>query len=133
MPPKPAASTATGAGAAAPKTPAAAHATKDEHHAEDPAANAPEDDGVVKQGTFSFPDGATYTGEYRSMGGKLMRHGRGRMVHGPEQYDGDWDNDAMQGRGVYRFASGASYEVRGAWRELRRRGRSSNVMMAMRR
>ena len=39
-----------------------------------------------------------------------MRHGKGKMIDGPEIYDGTWDMDKMNGFGTYTFATGAIYE-----------------------
>lgn len=60
-------------------------------------------------GTFIFVDGAKYVGEYIAVQGKRLRHGKGQFTDGPEAYDGEWANDAMEGQGKYTFASGALY------------------------
>jgi hypothetical protein len=107
MPPK-AASTP------APSKPPPASA-KDEKPEENQATTAtpPEDENIIKKGVFSFADGATYTGEYRTTSnGVIQRHGHGVYQYGPETYDGQWEGDAMHGRGTFHFASGAVYEVR---------------------
>ena len=44
----------------------------------------------------------------------MMRQGRGRFVDGASEeqtYEGEWADDMMQGRGTFRYASGAKYEV----------------------
>ena len=44
-----------------------------------------------------------------------MRHGRGVYIDSADEaqkYEGEWSDDMMQGRGTFRYASGATYEVR---------------------
>jgi len=38
-----------------------------------------------------------------------MRHGTGKYTHEFYSYDGEWEDDAMHGKGLYKYASGASY------------------------
>ena len=43
-----------------------------------------------------------------------MRHGHGMYVDGVAEgqtYEGEWQEDVMQGRGIFRYASNAKYEV----------------------
>merc|ERR1719198_1963179 len=61
------------------------------------------------EGTFMFVDGAQYVGEFTAVGGKRLRHGKGKFIDGPELYEVEWVNDAMEGQGTYKFASGATY------------------------
>jgi hypothetical protein len=62
-------------------------------------------------GSFSFPDGSRYEGEYSHIGeASKMRHGKGSYVNGPERYSGEWSGDKMNGQGTYEFASGAVYK-----------------------
>ena len=61
------------------------------------------------EGTFMFVDGAQYVGDFVAVGGKRIRQGKGKFIDGPELYEGEWVNDAMEGQGTYKFASGASY------------------------
>ena len=45
--------------------------------------------------------------------GVKLRHGRGVYVDGAsedQRYEGEWVDDAMQGRGTFQYASGAKYE-----------------------
>jgi len=57
-----------------------------------------------------------------------MKQGKGSIIHGNttanthgnETYEGDWDQDLMQGDGVYHFTSGAVYN--GQWISGRRHG-----------
>lgn len=63
------------------------------------------------EGTFSFPDGSSYTGEYTtSENGVKVRNGKGSYVNISEKYVGCWVNDKMSGEGMYQFASGAVYQ-----------------------
>jgi hypothetical protein len=61
-------------------------------------------------GEFLFPNGAKYIGEWRSVNGLKQRHGNGTYAFGPEEYQGQWAEDAMQGHGRQSFSSGAYYE-----------------------
>ncbi|KAL4158447.1 hypothetical protein PRNP1_004223 [Phytophthora ramorum] len=94
------------AGAAAAAAAAAASDTK-RAEVEQPTE---EDEGAVKTGTFSFSDGSKYKGEYCVAGGKVVRQGHGSFWTGAERFEGEWLRDQMHGRGVYSFATGASYD-----------------------
>lgn len=59
--------------------------------------------------TFIYPNGAQYEGEWKCINGIKYRDGVGKFTYGPEQYEGGWKNDLMNGEGVYQFASGARY------------------------
>lgn len=112
MPPKPA--VAAGGPPKTPSAPAAAtpNVVKEEKPEQETLVN---DETLIKQGIFSFPDGAKYSGEYRVLTTQgqpeVVRHGRGIYSNGPERYDGQWENDRMNGQGTYYFATGAVYEV----------------------
>ncbi|KAF0699604.1 Aste57867_9855 [Aphanomyces stellatus] len=82
---------------------APAHEAVEEQHVE----VIPEVQGT---GTFHFPDGSVYEGDYQSFNQVVMRHGVGTFVHGPETYSGTWVKDQMEGKGTYQFASGASFD-----------------------
>ena len=59
--------------------------------------------------------GACTDGRWLKRDGTKMRHGRGVYIDGASEdqvYEGEWFEDAMQGRGTFRYASGAKYEVR---------------------
>lgn len=73
----------------------------------DPEVEAPQIN--YGSGEIELPGGATYCGEWMEVGGIKKRHGKGTLVRGPEEYSGDWKEDAMDGVGEYRFSSGASY------------------------
>lgn len=84
-------------------------------------------------GKFVFTDGSTYDGEYKTTdnGGKV-KDGKGIYIAGnisnstmifillnvkaipqwagPESYEGSWEDDKMNGTGIYKFSSGAIYE-----------------------
>ena len=54
--------------------------------------------------------------------GVKTRHGQGMYVDGVAEgqtYEGEWQDDAMQGRGIFRYASNAKYEVLLAARSMR--------------
>ncbi len=78
-----------------------------------PAADAGAAAGTVHEGRFSYPDGATYVGQYvvAAASGKPVKHGHGRYVaaNGLTSYEGEWRDDQMQGRGTFVGASGGVY------------------------
>ena len=64
-------------------------------------------------GAFLFRDGSKYDGAWLVKDGVKRRHGRGVYVDGDAEdqvYEGEWADDMMQGRGTFRYASGATYE-----------------------
>ncbi|CEG48394.1 Phosphatidylinositol-4-phosphate 5-kinase [Plasmopara halstedii] len=69
-----------------------------------------EEESQIKSGTFLFSDGSKYIGDYCLVGGKVVRQGRGSFDAGAEQYEGEWLNDQMHGRGRYCFGTGAIYD-----------------------
>uniref|UniRef100_A0A7S2DHM1 MORN repeat-containing protein 5 n=1 Tax=Haptolina brevifila TaxID=156173 RepID=A0A7S2DHM1_9EUKA len=68
----------------------------------------------VGEGAFTFADGSKYDGSWiKTEEGGLKRHGRGVFKDGPAEeqtYEGEWVDDMMQGRGTFRYVSGAKYE-----------------------
>lgn len=67
---------------------------------------------VVHTGIFVFEkDGSRYEGDFVEIDGRRVRQGNGRWTLGPEQCEGQWQEDLMHGAGKIRFASGAAYEV----------------------
>lgn len=65
----------------------------------------------MSSGTFTFPDGSTYSGEYSTdASGAKLRSGKGVYTSMSEKYTGGWEADKMHGEGVYTFASGAVYQ-----------------------
>lgn len=67
---------------------------------------------VVHTGVFVFEkDGSRYEGDFVEIDGRRLRHGNGRWSLGPEECEGEWQEDLMHGEGKIRFASGAVYEV----------------------
>ena len=72
-------------------------------------------------GKFEYINETTYVGEWKLLGGKKVKHGKGKIrfpgapgqQFGAEEYDGDWEDDMMHGFGKYVFTSGAVYE--GQW------------------
>jgi hypothetical protein len=61
-------------------------------------------------GTFNFPDGSSYNGEYKEVNGVKQRHGKGTYTSALESYVGRWEADKQDGEGVYKFNSGAVYK-----------------------
>ena len=53
----------------------------------------------VKVGKFQFTDGSWYEGEYVVDGAISKRQGKGFLQDGEESYDGNWENDTMNGEG----------------------------------
>lgn len=102
------------------------------------ATMAEEEAEAPQTGTFIFPTGGTgadtYEGEWKEReyaeGEEVppppepvegedaprtyVRHGRGKsQVAGKWSYDGEWNQDVMEGKGVFTYASGATYD--GEW------------------
>jgi hypothetical protein len=74
------------------------------------------------RGTFAWPDGARYSGEYSHSGW----HGHGTFVWADgERYEGEWREGAQNGRGVYIWPDGGRYD--GEWRDGQRHGRGVHV------
>ncbi|KAJ8598156.1 hypothetical protein CTAYLR_007368 [Chrysophaeum taylorii] len=87
-------------------------ADDDDHHDEgDQGPPVEPEEPIVHTGVFVFEqDGSRYEGEFVELeGGRRVRQGQGRLVHGPQVYEGRWSGDAMC-QGKLRFASGAVYE-----------------------
>ena len=58
-------------------------------------------------GEQSWPDGATYKGQYR--GGKAWGHGVYVKGNGGQTYDGMWLNDEQHGHGKETWQDGSEY------------------------
>jgi hypothetical protein len=65
-----------------------------------------------------------YVGNWKLLNGVKVKHGHGKITFpsapsgagsdvGAEEYEGDWEDDLMQGYGSYRYTSGARYQ--GQW------------------
>jgi len=63
-------------------------------------------------GRFEYKNKMVYTGEWKLINGKKLRHGHGKMTvpgisigqgktMGDEEYDGEWESNKMMGRGRY--------------------------------
>lgn len=60
-------------------------------------------------------------GNWKLSHGHKVKHGHGKITYpsvggnsanaelGAEDYEGDWDEDVMQGYGKYKYTSGANY------------------------
>jgi len=62
---------------------------------------------------FVFADGSKYDGNWMMVKGVQMRHGKGVYTEGAAEdqtYDGEWQEDMMQGRGIFSYTTGAQYE-----------------------
>jgi len=63
------------------------------------------------QGVFEFESGAKYEGQWLlSADGEKKKHGLGKLDFNGEHYLGDWNEDAITGKGKYSFVSGDCYE-----------------------
>ena len=79
-------------------------------------------------GRFEYINGTLYVGNWKLLNGAKVKHGQGRITFssttasdlGNEEYEGDWEEDAMHGFGVYRYTSGAVYS--GHWARGRQQG-----------
>ena len=84
---------------------------EEEFVASDGGGAEEEEEQQEKTGTFVFPDGSKYDGGWiLNDEGLRVRHGYGVYVEGPEKYEGEWNEDSMDGAGKFFFASGAMYE-----------------------
>ncbi|OMJ85777.1 hypothetical protein SteCoe_12846 [Stentor coeruleus] len=72
-------------------------------------------------------NGDVYVGQWEIIDKVKKRHGHGKFVHAligvTEEYDGEWNNDQMEGYGVYKYLSGARYE--GNWVKNRQHGQGT--------
>eukprot|EP00045_Choanoeca_perplexa_P018034 m.276076 g.276076 ORF g.276076 m.276076 type:complete len:150 (-) comp17693_c2_seq2:756-1205(-) len=71
----------------------------------------PEDQ--TSTGTFVFPDGSSYEGEFLTTGadGNIQRSGKGTMSFADgSTYVGEWKDDMMHGDGCMQNADGSSYK-----------------------
>lgn len=73
------------------------------------------------QGTYRYPDGSQYTGDFRN----AKMHGQGTYVYAGrgEKYVGEWRNGVINGQGVYYYRSGNRYQ--GEWRNGRKSGQGT--------
>ena len=73
------------------------------------------------RGTYRYPDGSEYSGDFRN----AKMHGQGTYVYAGrgEKYVGEWRNGVINGQGVYYYRSGNRYE--GEWRNGRKSGQGT--------
>ena len=80
-------------------------------------------------GEFVYSEGITYIGDWKLVDGVKVKDGHGKLTHVfksiqmpvVEEYEGEWKNDMMDGKGVYKYASGATYS--GEWKNNRHHGK----------
>lgn len=53
----------------------------------------------ILQGEFVFQDGSTYSGQYMKKGDSISLHGKGKLLSGPETFEGTFAN------GMYKFGT----------------------------
>lgn len=72
----------------------------------------PEDTGpTILSGTYVFPNGDRYEGEYIQTDGGIVRYGKGKQTTTDGTvYDGEWCDDKMTGKGTLSHPSGSVYE-----------------------
>ncbi len=70
------------------------------------------------QGSYRYPDGSEYSGEFRN----AKMHGQGTYVYAGrgEKYVGEWRSGVINGEGTYYYRSGNRYQ--GEWRNGRKNG-----------
>lgn len=78
------------------------------------------------RGTYRYPDGSEYSGDFRS----AKMHGQGTYVYAGrgEKYVGEWRNGVINGRGTYYYRSGNRYD--GEWRNGRKQGQGTYLYAA---
>ena len=85
-------------------------------------------------GRFEYVNGTMYSGNWKLHQGAKVKHGHGKITFksfgqsagsevGYEEYEGDWEDDLMQGYGTYRYISGAVYT--GQWSQGRQEGKGA--------
>ena len=80
---------------------------------EEPAEEAePEPEGPTEgKGSFVFPDGSKYDGDWVLKDKKKLRHGYGVFIDGEQLYEGEWVEDKMQGEGGFALFGSFSYDL----------------------
>ncbi len=79
-------------------------------------------------GRFEYVNGTIYVGNWKLHNGHKVKNGHGKITFpsaggnelGSEEYEGDWEEDLMQGYGKYRYTSGATYS--GQWSKGKQEG-----------
>ncbi len=73
------------------------------------------------RGTYRYPDGSEYSGDFRN----AKMHGQGTYVYAGrgEKYVGEWRNGIINGQGTYYYRSGNRYD--GEWRTGRKHGQGT--------
>jgi serine/threonine protein kinase len=73
------------------------------------------------RGTYRYPDGSEYSGDFRN----AKMHGQGTYVYAGrgEKYVGEWRNGVINGQGTYYYRSGNRYD--GEWRNGRKSGQGT--------
>ncbi|NJM10659.1 MAG: protein kinase [Synechococcaceae cyanobacterium SM1_2_3] len=73
------------------------------------------------QGTYRYPDGSEYTGQFRN----AKMHGEGTYTYAGrgEKYTGEWRNGVINGQGTYFYRSGNRYD--GGWRNGKKHGQGT--------
>ena len=73
---------------------------------------------------YRMPDGATYSGQVKRVGGRLIRDGQGVYAWASrDEYEGQWKDDVPSGQGTFTTYDGAVYD--GEWREGRFHGKGT--------
>lgn len=73
-------------------------------------------------GTYTWKSGNVYSGSWLNG----VRNGEGKLTYGPEspnageEFEGSWENNQMDGYGVYKWPDGGSYD--GQWKNGKRDG-----------
>lgn len=69
---------------------------------------------IHSKGTFMFPNGDKYSGDYVKLPEEALltlRQGKGKHTTSDGMhYEGDWEEDKMHGKGKITYPSGAVYE-----------------------
>ena len=66
-------------------------------------------------GIFKYQNGMFYKGEYKIFEDKKLRNGKGIMIYKikgikKETYEGNFENNKKNGKGIYNFLNGDIYE-----------------------
>ncbi|EGR29752.1 MORN repeat protein, partial [Ichthyophthirius multifiliis] len=80
-------------------------------------------------GRFEYRNGLVYEGQWKLFNNQKVKHGEGVLIFqgstsyeaGNEEYRGSWEDDQMNGFGVYKYTSGAIYS--GEWKDGKHNGK----------
>mmetsp|Transcript_96660 Transcript_96660/g.211352 ORF Transcript_96660/g.211352 Transcript_96660/m.211352 type:complete len:345 (+) Transcript_96660:92-1126(+) len=76
---------------------------------EAPPPEEPEVPPQYLEGTFTWPDGTEFSGDYVKTKDQVIMHGEGKLTMGPESFQGTFEN-GMYRQGIFNGADGSIYK-----------------------